>query len=270
MIKIFNLCDAKTIFNCCLVSRHFCELAVQIEHISLQITYSISNQESTVPDWLNRLLTFLSRFSKIRFAKVEFFCDAPNPNIEQMPNSLLRWKHGPLGFIILRVKKCIPSFDDDDKGDCTVIAANDLTEEDIKAFDALVKNTPCDRLLWYRYIRRIVEVLPNVQEVTAVDSRMQGHMVVDAGHIDFIKGESPSEDVPVLAKHWMAHNVKVPFSQYVLNHVDLYLIRLNDVSDDSVMQNFCREGEYCQAVMRIMAEAPSGEEGDVISKYEYF
>lgn len=106
--------------------------------------------------WPQGFLKFLRQFPRIRFAEVEFSCDAPNPNSEYV----IRWKWGPQGTIHLFAQKGIPS--SDDEGECSLVD-----------------------------------------------------------------------------KTYFWHHVKMPFSEHVLKDETVCLVRLNEVSGESVTQNFC-------------------------------
>lgn len=195
------------------------------------------------------IMNFLMKFSCVDSIVIHF----PLGSVSQLRfEPLVRWKYGSSGFIFVSAKNRVASTYEN-IGDSSVQTANDLAMEEIIISLLLVGQHLLDAILRVILIRKMIDGLPNIKNVVAVDDMKQGRVVLDEEGMAGLKEKNPLDDRFCL-KLWKAPVVKLPLSGCIMKEVSLILFRQIECCDTLVAENSFEEDVYRELAMMLVKE----------------
>ncbi|KZV57226.1 hypothetical protein F511_07867 [Dorcoceras hygrometricum] len=237
-------------------------------HIPNRQVPSLTGFGSDPSVWPRGKLNFLSRFTQVEYVTLKFsLVDVDTQQVSIEP--ILRWKCESVGYIVLYARQQLALDDQDDLRDiCTVRYNLDLETLSRYRVD-YIPLTDCYHMI--RYIKNLLDVLPNLNRVSAVDFVRQGRVVIDEEGVAYLRNQmdfvrqgrgacSGGDDPGSRFRMWVVPEVKLSFSRFVLKDVSLVWFRCLEATDDMMTQDLFQDNEYTQVAMRIMEEAPTHEQ----------
>lgn len=237
IISIFDkLLDVRSLCSCYSVSKQFAALVPQTRSITLRIrsaSFAQSSRDVVLP---HGILNFLKKLSCFERATIQ---SSPNPSSSDSESNLFRWKSDSSGFIFVSADKE------------TTGCGFPLYEQDSALFSR-TEHQLFDSMSGVLHMEALVDVFPNLKDVSAVDSTGRGRVVLDEGGVCKMRKEKEGKTF-FSVKRWST--ACLPLSRgRVMKEVTVLTVREIKHRYALVEENPFEEREYCEAAKTMMKD----------------